>query len=179
MKRTIGDLTLDCVVGDIAGQADLDAVVNAANAMLRPGGGVAGALHSAAGPGLEAECRPLAPIAPGEAVLTGGHQLPNRAVIHCLGPVYGRDEPAAGLLADCYRNALRLAEGAGLVSVGFPAISAGIFGYPLGEAARVAASTVVAEVPRLKAVRLVRFVLFSDGDAAVFDDVLGGVSYSR
>lgn len=179
MKRTIGDLTLDCVVGDIAAQADLDAVVNAANAMLRPGGGVAGALHSAAGPGLEAECRPLAPIAPGEAVLTGGHQLPNRAVIHCLGPVYGRDEPAAGLLADCYRNALRLAEGAGLASVGFPAISAGIFGYPLGEAARVAVSTVVAEVPRLKAVRLVRFVLFSPGDAAVFDDVLGGVSYSR
>lgn len=87
-------VTLECVVGDIANQPDVEAVVNAANAELRTGGGVAGAIHRAAGPGLEAECRPLAPIGAGQAVMTGAHALPNRYVIHCLGPVYGYDEPA-------------------------------------------------------------------------------------
>ena len=90
---------MECVQGNIANQPDMDAVVNAANAELRIGGGVAGAIHRAAGPGLEKECRPLAPIRPGQAVITGAHKLPNRYVIHCLGPVYGRDEPAEGLLA--------------------------------------------------------------------------------
>lgn len=175
MKRTVCAVTVECTVGDIADQPDLDAVVNAANALLQPGGGVAGALHRAAGPGLEAECRPLAPIAPGEAVLTAAHNLPNRAVIHCLGPVYGRDEPAADLLANCYRNALALAEDAGLASIGFPAISAGIFGYPLAQAARVAVSTVAGEAPRLKSVRLIRFVLFSAKDAAAFERELGAL----
>src|SRR5690606_41737019 len=91
-----------------------------------PGGGVAGAIHRAAGPGLAEECRPLAPIRPGQAVITSGYRLPNRYVIHCLGPVYGVDEPAADLLASCYRNGLRLAEERGIASVGFPAISTGI-----------------------------------------------------
>ncbi|MFO7995007.1 MAG: macro domain-containing protein, partial [Marinobacter sp.] len=86
--------TVECVRGDITRQDDIQAVVNAANAQLMPGGGVAGALHSAAGPGLAEECRPMAPIRPGEAVITGAHNLPNRFVIHCLGPVYGVDEPS-------------------------------------------------------------------------------------
>ncbi len=123
--------TIECVQGDIAAQPDLDAVVNAANAELRPGGGVAGALHRAAGPGLDEECRPLAPIAPGQAVITGAHNLPNRHVIHCLGPIYGQDEPADVLLAQCYRNALLLAEHEALTSIGFPALSTGAFGYPM------------------------------------------------
>ena len=106
-------MDIQCVQGDITAQPDLDAIVNAANARLATGGGVAGAIHRAAGPQLARECAPLAPIEPGQAVLTGGHGLPNPHVIHCLGPVYGRDRPADRLLAECYRNALRLAEDAG------------------------------------------------------------------
>lgn len=157
-------VALELALGDIARQPDVEAVVNAANAELGPGGGVAGALHRAAGPGLAAEAQPLGPIRPGEAVLTGGHGLPNRYVIHVLGPVYGRDEPAAGLLAAGYRNALDLAEKHGIASVAFPAISTGIFGYPVEEAAEVALSEVLARMPDLRAVRLVRFVLFGEAD---------------
>ncbi len=122
MKKTISDVTIECVKGDIAAQADITAIVNAANAQLRMGGGVAGAIHRAAGPGLSEECRPLAPIEVGEAVITGGHNLPNRYVIHCLGPVYGRDKQESELLARCYRNALRLAEKHNINSIAFPAI---------------------------------------------------------
>ncbi|NLB84444.1 MAG: RNase III inhibitor, partial [Synergistaceae bacterium] len=142
-------------------------------AALQPGGGVAGAIHRAAGPGLAEECRPLAPIRPGEAVLTGGHNLPNQYVIHCLGPVYGKDQPEAELLADCYRNALRLAEEEEISSIAFPAISAGIFGYPLEDAARVALKTVMEEIPKLFSVKRIRFVLFSAKNLGVFEKVLG------
>ncbi len=130
MQRTVGTLMIECVKGDITAQDGFDAVVNAANAQLLPGGGVAGAIHRAAGPGLAEECRPLAPIEPGQAVITGGYGLPNPFVIHCLGPVYGVDEPSALLLADCYRNALRLADEHRLESVAFPAISTGFLGIP-------------------------------------------------
>src|SRR6056297_2930901 len=138
MKKEISGITVECLIGDIASQDDMNAVVNAANAQLRIGGGVAGALHRAAGPGLEEECRPLAPIKPGEAVITGAHNLPNRFVIHCLGPIYGIDEPAEELLTACYRNAFQLAEKHRLTSISFPAISTGAFGYPMEVAARVA-----------------------------------------
>lgn len=160
MQCTLGPVTVECVTGDISRQSDVDAVVNAANAALAPGGGVAGAIHRAAGPGLYAECRPLAPIVPGQAVITGGHDLPNSHVIHCLGPVYGRDEPEDVLLADCYRNALRLAEEAAVGSVAFPSLSTGAFGYPVEEAAPVAIAAVGEVAPRLASVRLVRFVLW-------------------
>jgi O-acetyl-ADP-ribose deacetylase len=167
-----GPVDLELVVGDIARQGGFDAVVNAANAQLRPGGGVAGALHRAAGPGLDEECRPLAPIRPGEAVITTGHRLPNPWVIHCLGPVYGQDEPAAELLASCYRQALRLAEDRGLRSVAFPAISTGAFGYPADDAARIALGTILEEAPRLDAVERVRFVLHDDGALRLHERVL-------
>jgi O-acetyl-ADP-ribose deacetylase (regulator of RNase III) len=169
VEKRIGELRVECLRGDITRQDDVDAVVNAANAQLRPGGGVAGAIHRAAGPGLDAECRSLAPIRPGEAVLTGAHDLPNRWVIHCLGPVYGRDEPADRLLASCYRGALDLAEEHGATSVAFPAISAGAFGYPLEEAASVAARAVAEAAPRLRHVRLVRFCLFGADALAAFE----------
>lgn len=152
--------SIECLQGDIARQADIEVVVNAANAQLRPGGGVAGALHRAAGPGLAEECRPLAPIRPGQAVITGAHGLPNRHVIHCLGPVYGVDEPADELLATCYRNALELAEREGIRSIAFPALSAGAFGYPPPEAARVALATVLKTLPECPTIERVRFVLF-------------------
>src|SRR6056297_3607411 len=110
IEKNINGVTIQCVAGNIADQPDMDAVVNAANALLRTGGGVAGAIHRAAGSGLAEECRPMAPIKPGEAVISGGHNLPNSYVIHCLGPVYGRDKPEEELLANCYRRALELAE---------------------------------------------------------------------
>lgn len=169
----IQGVTLECIQGDIANQPDMDAVVNAANAELRIGGGVAGAIHRAAGPGLEDECRPLAPIAPGTAVITGAHALPNRRVIHCLGPVFGRDEPAAELLASCYRAALELAEEDGLSSIAFPAISTGAFGFPVDDAARIALDTVAYALPELSTVRRVRFVLHSAADLRAHERVLG------
>ena len=174
-QRQFGAVTVEAVQGDIANQPDLDAIVNAANAELRTGGGVAGAIHRAAGPGLERECVPLGPIRPGDAVISGGHGLPNAHVIHCLGPVYGRDEPSAELLASCYRNALQLAEKNGIARIGFPAISTGIFGYPLAEAATVACRAVADTAGTLKTVVRVRFVLFSDDDLAVFDKALAAL----
>lgn len=173
MERTIGAVTIECAIGDIAGQTGFDAVVNAANAYLLPGGGVAGAIHRAAGPGLAAECRPLGPIKPGQAVITGGHGLPNPHVIHCLGPVYGVDEPSDRLLADCYRNALALAEQHGLSSVAFPALSTGVFGYPMGEAAEVALATVTEVAGSLTKVGLVRFVLRDEPALRAHEQVLG------
>jgi O-acetyl-ADP-ribose deacetylase (regulator of RNase III) len=172
MERTIGSITIECVVGDITQQRGFDAVVNAANAELRPGGGVAGAIHRVAGPGLAAECRTLAPIKPGRAVITGGHDLPNPHVIHCLGPVYGLDEPSDALLADCYRNALRLADEQGLVSVAFPAISTGAFGYPLKEAAEVALGAVARAADSLKSVGIVRFVLRDEAALRIHERAL-------
>lgn len=159
---TISGINFELKRGDIASQDDIEAVVNAANAELRTGGGVAGAIHRAAGPGLTEETRSLAPISPGEAVITGGHNLPNDYVIHCLGPVYGRDKPEDELLANCYRNALKLAEDEGIESVAFPAISTGAFGYPTEAAARVALSTVKEEAGHLDAVQIIRFVLFGE-----------------
>lgn len=171
-KQTVNDVTIECLQGDIAKQNDMDAIVNAANAELRVGGGVAGAIHRAAGPGLEEECRPLAPISPGQAVITGAHNLPNRHVIHCLGPVYGVDKPSDRLLASCYRNALQLADQNNLNSIAFPAISSGAFGYPLEAAARVALKTVIEELPGLSSVKHIRFVLFAGSDSKVFEQIL-------
>jgi O-acetyl-ADP-ribose deacetylase (regulator of RNase III) len=174
MAWRVGNAIIECQQGDITRQSDIDAVVNAANAELRTGGGVAGAIHRAAGPGLDEECRAHAPIAPGKAVITGAHQLPNRHVIHCLGPVYGRDRPEAQLLADCYRNALDRAAEAGLASVAFPAISTGAFGYPFEEAAEVALDA-VGEWLRAhpdSSLRLLRFVLYSADDQQRFGEQL-------
>lgn len=172
VRRTFDGVTVECIQGNIADQPDMDAVVNAANAELRTGGGVAGAIHRAAGPGLYEECRPLAPLRPGEAVITGAHGLPNRYVIHCLGPVYGRDEPAGDLLASCYRNALRLAEEKGISSLAFPAISTGAFGYPAEEAAGIAFETILGCLPELRSVKHIRFVLFDAADQCLHARIL-------
>lgn len=175
----VDGVTVSLVAGDIAAQPDMDAVVNAANAQLMPGGGVAGAIHRAAGPGLAEECRPLAPIAPGEAVITGAYRLPNRAVIHCLGPVFGVDHPEGELLAACYRNALGLAEGRGLRSVAFPAISTGVFGYPLEEAADVAIGAIVSMAGGLRSVRAIRFVLVGERAVEVHRSALSRLMERR
>ena len=128
--------------GDIT-QLSVDAIVNAANENLAPGGGVCGAIHRAAGPRLAAECREIGSCPTGQARLTGGYELPARHVIHAVGPIWrgglqGEDE----LLAACYRNALDLAHSAGLNNIAFPAISTGIYGYPIERATRIAVDTV-------------------------------------
>lgn len=154
--------------GDISRQNDISAIVNAANAQLTTGGGVAGAIHRAAGPELSEACFEFAPIHPGEAVITKAFNLPNDYVIHCLGPVYGRDKPEDVLLANCYRNALDIAEKYRIESIAFPAISTGIFSYPIEEAATVILSTILKKMPTLKEVKRIRFVLFSQRDLDVF-----------
>lgn len=171
-KTRISGISLEIVRGDIADQPDMDAVVNAANAQLQTGGGVAGALHRAAGPGLAEEGRRHAPIDPGQAVITRAHGLPNRHVIHCLGPVYGRDEPSDELLAACYREALALAEEQAVHSIAFPALSTGAFGFPAEPAARIAVGTVLEAMPALSRVQRIRFVLFSESDAALYERTL-------
>lgn len=137
-------MRIEVVEGDITALA-VDAIVNAANESLLGGGGVDGAIHRAAGPGLLAECRALPEIRPGvrcptgEARITGGHRLPARFVIHTVGPVWhGGDAGEPALLAACYANALRLAAAHGVASIAFPAISCGVFGYPHARAAAVA-----------------------------------------
>ncbi|WP_029038638.1 macro domain-containing protein [Salinimicrobium xinjiangense] len=172
MKKEISGVSIELRQGDITRQQDCEAVVNAANAQLETGGGVAGAIHGAAGPGLAKEARPLGPIKPGEAVITGGYDLPNKYVIHCLGPVYGQDKPEDQLLARCYSNALDLAEQKKLTSIAFPAISTGVFGYPAEEAAGVAFSAVIKKIPDLKNVKQIVFVLYSSQDLEIHEKVL-------
>ncbi len=169
---------VECQQGDIVQQHDMDAVVNAANAELRPGGGVAGALHRAAGSELDKACRSLAPIAPGQAVITDAFELPNQYVIHCLGPVYGVDSPADELLAACYYNALRLAEWENIHSIAFPSISTGAFGYPVAEAARIALSTVIQQLPSFPNIERVRFVLFDADTAELYQRTLASFNES-
>jgi len=169
---TISQIKVECIKGNIDAQAGIDAVVNAANAWLKPGGGVAGAIHRAAGPELEKECRKFAPIKPGAAVITSAYNLPNRYVIHCLGPVYGVDRPEAELLSQCYQNALRLAEEHRVESIAFPALATGYFGYPIAAATEVALRTIINAIPQLKSIKLIRFVLYSENDLKVYEQVL-------
>lgn len=172
MTHSEAGVSIELTKGNIINQSDLEAVVNAANAQLRTGGGVAGAIHRAAGPGLTEETRPLAPISPGEAVITGGHDLSNEYVIHVLGPVYGRDEPSDELLRTGYENALQRAEENEITSIGFPAISTGAFGFPVSEAARIALNTMLDWASRLESVTVIRFVLFDNEDLKIHQEAL-------
>ena len=175
MTHVDAGVTIELTTGDIAEQSDMDAVVNAANAQLRTGGGVAGALHSGAGPGLAKETRPMAPIEPGQAVISGGHELPNDHVIHVLGPVYGRDEPSDELLRAGYENALRRAEENNISSVAFPALSTGAFGFPMKPAARIALQTILDAAPDLDSVTHIRFVLFDETARSTHEKALSAL----
>ena len=165
---------LDVVVGDITRQ-EVDAIVNAANHTLLGGGGVDGAIHRAAGPALLQECRTLGGCPTGSCKITAGYQLEARHVIHCVGPVWhggGADEDA--LLAGCYRTAVELAADHGLSSVAFPAISTGVYGFPLERAARVAVAAVrqaLADAGE-RAPGLVRFVCFSEDAGRLYRRIL-------
>lgn len=171
-KVTLSGVTVELKRGDIANQPDVEGVVNAANAQLRTGGGVAGAIHQAAGPKLTEETRSMAPIKPGEADISGGHNLPNEYIIHCLGPVYGRDKPENELLANCYSNALDLAEDHQIERIAFPSISTGAFGYPMKDAARVAFNTIKKRSGDLEYVSLIRFVLWGGDAMTVHEKIL-------
>ncbi len=165
-------MRIELTKGDITRETT-DAIVNAANQSLLGGGGVDGAIHRAAGPELLAACRPLGGCPTGDAKVTPGFRLPARWVIHAVGPRY-RDgnRGEADLLATCYRRALEVAGELGARSVAFPAISTGVFGYPVEEAAEVALRTVVEEAERREHVRLIRFVLFGEKDFEVHEKVL-------
>ena len=152
---------------------DVDAIVNAANGSLLGGGGVDGAIHKAAGPGLLAACRALHGCETGEAKITPGFNLPARFVIHTVGPVWhGGQNGEAELLANCYLNSLKLAEENEVKSIAFPSISTGVFGYPIEKAARIAVETVRSIDPDLKSVEEVIFCCFSRRALDVYQALL-------
>jgi len=154
------------VQGDITRLA-VDAIVNAANSTLLGGGGVDGAIHRAAGPGLLEECRGLGGCPTGEARITRGHALPAKWVIHTVGPVWhGGERGERELLAGCYRNSLALAAGHAIETIAFPAISTGAYGFPIDEACRIALGEVDRSLAALPVIREVSFVCF---DGATLD----------
>ena len=160
-------------MGDIT-QEDVDAIVNAANPSLMGGGGVDGAIHRAGGPSILAACRKIREtrypdgLPVGQAVITPAGMLKAKYVIHTVGPIYGSNEGKdAELLAACYENSIALASEYALLSIAFPAISTGAYGYPKGEAARVARGAIVRAMQGLVSVRQVRLVFSSENDAAI------------
>lgn len=172
MERTIDGVRIEVLQADIT-QLAVDAIVNAANESLAPGGGVCGAIHRAAGPELAAECATLGGCATGEAKITRGYRLPARHVIHAVGPVWhGGTRGEAAKLRSCYARSLALAQSHGLRSIAFPAISCGVFGYPVEQAAQVAVQAVVDTLPAAPAIAEVIFVCFGDTTLRAFEQAL-------
>jgi O-acetyl-ADP-ribose deacetylase len=171
MKYIFNGIELELVMGDITSQ-DTEAVVNAANTQLATGGGVAGAMHRAAGPGLWEECSRLGGCATGDVKISGGHNLPNKYVIHTVGPVYSGSLNDAVLLGSCYKRSLEVAEKNSIRTISFPALSTGIFGYPVREAAEVALKTIIDYFEKTSKISLVRMVLYDEASFRVHLQVL-------
>jgi O-acetyl-ADP-ribose deacetylase (regulator of RNase III) len=161
--------------GDIT-RLNIDAIVNAANTKLLGGGGVDGAIHRAAGPQLLAKCRTIGGCPTGEARITRGYRLPARYVIHTVGPVYSGRPRDRKLLAGCYLNSLQLAVENQISTIAFPAISCGVYGYPIQEACQIAISTSLAFLAKQPAFKRIIFILFSDSDRQEYEKYIAEIT---
>jgi O-acetyl-ADP-ribose deacetylase (regulator of RNase III) len=171
VKQKIGNSILEIIHGDITIQ-DTEAIANAANRRLSPGGGVSGAIHRAAGPELWEESKKLGGCETGEAKLTRGYNLKAKYVIHTVGPVYSGIEDDAQDLKNCYKKSLLLASQKNIKSISFPSISTGIFGYPVKEASMVALKTITDFLKEHQEIMLVKMILFSEGDYKIYKSSL-------
>ena len=175
MRKQIID-RIEIMQGDIT-QLSIDAIVNAANSSLLGGGGVDGAIHNAAGSGLLEACRTIGGCPTGEARLTKGYNLPSRFVIHTVGPVYNTDNKGNCrlLLTSCYQNSLSLAVENKISSIAFPAISCGVYGYPVEEACSIAVNTACGVLANHNSVKRLIFILFSSDNFQIYVDYLKGI----
>lgn len=177
-KYKINNSVLELTVGDITLE-ETEAIVNAANRALSPGGGVSGAIHRAAGPGLWDEAKKHEGCGTGEARLTGGHGLRAKYVIHTVGPVYGGKDSDREKLRSSYYNSLDLAFKNDIKSISFPSISTGIFGYPIGEASDIALNTIIDFLNDRQEIKLVKMVLFSESDYQAYKTSLEDILMNR
>ena len=180
-RKNLGSTELRLVLGDITKITDVEAIVNSATHSLLGGGGVDGAIHFAAGIGLLRECRTLGGCATGEAKITGAYNLPCKYVIHTVGPVwFGGTRKEETLLQNSYRNSLALAMDRGIRTVAFPSISTGVFGYPVKEAARVAAKAVLAFISEHPdALDLVEWVLFDEATYKTYEEAMKNADLTK
>ncbi|MEF8726109.1 MAG: macro domain-containing protein, partial [Candidatus Bipolaricaulota bacterium] len=174
ISREMGDSRMEIIQGDITKQKT-EAIVNAANKKLAPGGGVAGAIHRAAGPELWKECKDLGGCETGEAKISRGHDLLATYVIHTVGPVYSNSPEDPELLEASYRNSLELAKKKAIESISFPALSTGAFGYPEEEAGEIAFNTIIEFLKGSSLPQLVRMVLYGENSFDIHRRLLGEI----
>lgn len=172
MEAKVNKSVIELCQGDITKQ-QADAIVNAANSRLAGGGGVDGAIHRAGGPAIMEECRKIGGCHTGEAVVTTGGNLPAKHVIHTVGPVYRNGKSGEPrLLKNAYQNSLKVGEKAGVKTIAFPSISTGVYGYPIGDASKIALSAVIAYLKGDTGIDRAVFVLFSSHDLEVYKSSL-------